>query len=110
MSGAIGFPSLEGLTKQPTLYKPFKELWDALTTVYFGTRYGKVTLIGERTVVRTPSARRDSNIQLTVETEAGTPGRLSTPPGLRVEGVSFTVVSSDATDRSVVAWALSNLK
>ena len=63
------------------------------------------TLVAGTVTVNTTEALTASNIQLTTKTPGGTPGFLSYSI---VDGVSFTITSSSATDTSTVGWVIIN--
>lgn len=69
-------------------------------------RMGVVTLVGGTKVVATTAAGTTSRIQLTAQAL----GTITAPAALavsaRTDATSFTILSSDATDTSVVAWLI----
>lgn len=65
---------------------------------------GRATLVAGTLVVNTTAVTAISNIFLTCQVPGGAPGFLRI--SARVVGTSFTILSSSATDTSVVAWQL----
>jgi hypothetical protein len=67
-------------------------------------KMGVATLVGGSAVVSTTAVAANSRIQLTGNSDGGTPGwlRVST----RTAGTSFTIQSSSGTDTSTVAWII----
>lgn len=104
----IGFPELEA-TRGTPLFAPFKRLWDNLVSIVTSFRVGTVTLLGATTPVSCNAVLKDSRIFLQPRT-AKSLGTLEIPPVKIIEGVSFQITSSSATDTSTVDWLLVNLK
>lgn len=69
---------------------------------------GTVTLIGVTTTVPTLAVKTGSKIFLTVNTPGGTQGFLSAPTASIIDGASFVINSSSATDTSTVNWWVIN--
>lgn len=67
-------------------------------------RQGVATLVAGSVVVANTSVTASSRIQLTSNTDGGTPGWLRN--SARSAGVSFTITSSSATDTSTVAYTI----
>jgi hypothetical protein len=69
-------------------------------------KQGVSTLVGGQVVVANTSITANSRVQVTVQSL----GTVSRPQGVgvsaRVAGTSFTLMSADATDTSVVAWSI----
>jgi hypothetical protein len=65
---------------------------------------GRATLVAGTVTVNNTKVTAASNIMLTCQTPGGAPGFLRI--SARVVGTSFTILSSSATDTSVVAWHL----
>lgn len=65
-----------------------------------------VAMIGGTTMVSTSAVTSSSIILLSVDTPGGTQGILSV--GTIVNGVSFVINSSDASDTSTVSWLIIN--
>lgn len=63
---------------------------------------GAAVLVGGTILVNNPNVRSDTIILLTPQIPGGTQGFLSVSS--RVEGVSFTITSSNALDTSTVGW------
>jgi hypothetical protein len=68
------------------------------------SRMGRSTLVGGTKVFNTVEVSAVSEIFLTCQTPGGTPGFLTV--SARTPGTSFTILSSSATDTSVVAWLI----
>lgn len=67
-------------------------------------RMGTATLVGGTVVVSTTAVTASSRIQLTGNSDGGTPGWLRV--SARSAGTSFTITSSSGTDTSTVAWII----
>lgn len=67
-------------------------------------RSGVSTLVGGTVVVANTSVTATTRIQLTSNTDGGTPGWLRV--SARTAATSFTITSSSGTDTSTVAWFL----
>jgi len=65
-------------------------------------KMGRDTLVDGTVVVSNTSVTANSEIFLTCQTPGGTTGFLSV--SARTAGTSFTILSSSATDTSIVAW------
>lgn len=65
-------------------------------------RMGVATLVAGTVVVNTTAVAANSRVFLTSQSGGGTPGFLRV--SARVAGTSFTILSSNAADTSVVAW------
>lgn len=65
---------------------------------------GTAVLVGGTKVVNYPSIRNDSIIILSRQIGGGTLGHLSV--SARVEGQTFTILSSSATDTSTIAYLI----
>lgn len=68
-----------------------------------GGRAGTATLVGGTVTVANTSITANTQIMVSRKTAGGTTGNLSTT---RVNGVSFTIVSTSGTDTSSVDWFL----
>ena len=67
-------------------------------------RRGRATLVSGVVTVSDSNVTASSDIQLTSNTDGGTPGWLRV--SARSAGTSFTITSSSATDTSTVAWVM----
>lgn len=67
-------------------------------------KQGVSTLVAGTVVVSNTSVTANSRIFLTINTPGGTPGWLQV--SARTAGTSFTILSSNAADTSVVAWQI----
>lgn len=67
-------------------------------------RMGTATLVAGAATVSTTEVSATSRIQLTSNTDGGTPGFLRV--SARTAGTSFTITSSSGTDTSTVAWLI----
>lgn len=67
-------------------------------------RMGVATLVAGTIVVSNTSVTANSRIFLTTQTPGGTAGFLVV--SARTAGTSFTILSSNALDTSVVAWEI----
>lgn len=67
-------------------------------------KQGTATLVAGTVTVANTSVTANSRIFLETNTPGGTPGWLLV--SARVVGTSFTILSSSATDTSVVAWEI----
>lgn len=65
---------------------------------------GRATLVAGTVVVPTTSITAASEVFLTCQTPGGTPGFLRV--SARTAGTSFTILSSNGADTSVVAWMI----
>jgi len=83
----------------------FLKLTDAIEgEVEFATPFevGVATLVGGTVTVANTGVTANSRFLLTGSTSGGTPGWLRV--SARVNGTSFTILSSSGTDTSVVSW------
>jgi hypothetical protein len=69
---------------------------------------GTATLVAGTVTVSTTAAKTGSRIFISRNTPGGTPGHLSAPVASIVNGTSFVINSSSATDTSTVNWWVIN--
>lgn len=65
---------------------------------------GAATLVGGTVVVSTTKVTANSRIYLTTQNTGGTPGFLRV--SARTAGTSFTILSSNVLDTSLIAWLI----
>lgn len=77
-------------------------------TVSLPNSSGTATLVSGTITVNTTYVKTGSRIYISVNTPGGTQGFLSAPSGSIVNGVSFTINSTSATDSSSINWLIVN--